>query len=478
VISVFLAFTLAAAPRGPLAGRGADFAVLIRSPKDALPPLRAFLERASAFAPALSPNALGSALGQPLGVDLLDAPALASAGVDVAAPITLSEEKGATVVCLAGRKPLADGLRREAARAGPVEARFYGGARLEGTASGGSAWRAGFASKGTQHCFAWGAGALAALKSAVDAMGGAGLAESRSWASAARELDGPVLAFLGASGLADAAAALRPGPLRLAARGRWSGAVALSKPREGEPLLGWSAAAPFVASAKLAPAGWSDPPKGVVARALVELGAAACPRKDPEAARALWEALKGRQAGPLGLIVAGIDPSAAGEPHGKLFLFRQAWAAPLKDGAQAVAALRAALEKLRAAGARVEPEPGTGEEGPYRIAVGARSLFVGARGGALVLANDPGARDLAFSALGVEARGAAHAAQLSLDGPRAAAALSRVSLLDAARSPEMGALFAASIEAGALLKAAGTVALWAEPDAAGGTFEAELSLPP
>jgi hypothetical protein len=477
VISIFLALSLAAAPRGPLAGRGADFAVLIRSPKDALPPLRAFLERASAFAPALSPKALGSALGEPLGVDLLDAPALASFGVDVAAPITLSVEKGSTVVCLAGRKPLADGLRREASRAGPVEARFYGGARLEGSAAGGSAWRAGFASKGTQHCFASGAGALAALKSAVDAMGGAGLAESRAWASAARELDGPVLAFLG-GGVVDAAAALRPGPLRLAVRGRWSGAVVLSKPGEGEPLLGWSAPAPFVASAKLAPAGWSDPPQGLVARALIELGAAACPRKDPEAARALWGALKGRQAGPLGLIVAGIDPSAAGEPHGRLFLFRQAWAAPLKNGAQAAAALRAALERLRAAGARVEPEPRAGQEGLYRVAVGARSLFVGARGGALVLANDPGARDLAFSALGGEARGAAHAAQLSLDGPRAAAALSQVSLLDAARSPEMGALFAASIEAGALLKAARTVALWAEPDAAGGAFEAELSLPP
>lgn len=477
MISIFLALTLVAAPRGPLAGRGADFAVFIRSPKDALPPLRAFLERASAFAPALSPKALGSALGQPLGVDLLDAPALASSGVDLAAPITLSEEKGATVVCLAGRKPLADGLRREAARAGPVESRLYGGARLEGSAAGGSSWRAGFASKGTQHCFASGAGAFAALKSAVDAMGGAGLAESRAWVSAARELDGPVLAFLG-GGVVDAVVALRPGPLRLAARGRWSGAVALSKPGKGEPLLGWSAPAPFVASAKLAPAGWSDPPRGLVARALVELGAAACPRKDPEAARALWEALEGRQAGPLGLIVAGIDPSAAGEPHGRLFLFRQAWAAPLENGAQAAAALRAALEKLRAAGARVEPEPRAGEEGPYRVAVGARSLFVGARGGALVLANDPGARDLAFSALGVEARGATHSAQLSLDGPRAAAALSRVSLLDAARSPEMGALFAASIEAGALLKAAGTVALRAEPDAAGGAFEAELSLPP
>ncbi len=473
---MIVALSLAAAPRGPVAGRGADVAVFIRSPKDALPPLCDFLDAASAYAPMLSPHALGADLGRPLGADLLDASSLAAAGVDVAAPMTVSQEKGATVVCLSGRKPAAEALQARFAAAGPLEARAHRGARLEGVAVGGE-WRAGVASKGVQLCFASGAGSLAALKSAADAMGGAGLAETRAWAIAARELEGPVVAFAGGRG-AHFAVALRSQARRLAARGRWSGTTPLAAPRDGEPLLGWSAAAPLVASAKLAPAAWAEPSGGPFASALEELAAAALPRKDATAARALWEALKGRCAGPLALIVAGIEPAAAGQPAGGAFLYRQAWAAALKDEAQGAAAIRAALAKLSAAGARVEPEPREGEAGPFRLAVGERSIFVGVRAGAAVVANDAGARDLAFAALeGKPRAGAARAGQLTLDGPKAAAALSRISLLDAARSSELGALFAASIEAGALLRAAGTFAARADPEPEGGRFEAELSLP-
>lgn len=471
---MLIALSLAAAPRGPIAGRGADFAVFVRSPKDALPPLRAFLERASAFSPVLSPKALGSELGRPLGADLLDVASLAAAGVDVSAPITFSAEKGATVVCLAGRKSAVEGLRARMAEGGPLEVRAHGGARLEGL---GDRWRAGFATKGPQLCFASGAGALAALKSAVDAMGGAGLAETRTWSGAARELDGPVLAFAGGQASAGAAAALRPEPRRLAVKGRWFGAMALAAPREGEAVLGWSAGTPLVASARLAPAAWADP-RSPFAAALVELGAAASPRKEPAAARALWEALQGRCAGPLGLIATGIDPAAAGQPLGRAFLYPQAWAAALKDEAQGAAAVRGALERLRAAGARVEPEPREGETGPFRIAAGERSFFVGVRAGAVVVANDAAARDLAFAALEGKGRGAARAAQLALDGPKAAAALARISLLDAARSPALGALFAASIEAGPLLRAAGALSARADPAPDGGAFELELSLPP
>jgi hypothetical protein len=481
VHALLLAVCLAAAPRGPLAPRQASAVVFIRSPGQALADVRAFLTRAGALAPVLAPEELGRSLGFALGADLLDPVSLGEAGVDLSAPLTVSDGPDGRVVCLTGGKATVARLDQRLAKVGALSTRGFGGARLVG-AQVGERWRSGYAAKGSHVCFASGADPLAALRSAVDAMNGAGLAGTKGWALASQGVDGPVVVLV-RGGELSAALALRPSASGLAVSGRWLGPAMLARPRGSHELAALSVDAPLVTTANLAPAAFADPPRGPVASMLLALARGACPRCDALIARSLWDGLKTRLAGPVGLVVAGVDPSAAREPMGDYFLAKHVYLAELKDESGAAAALKAAVERLREAGVAVReeerPGAGLGEGCHFAVPVKARSILLGVSAGVLYVANEAGVRDLVLAALEKgPARPMAHAAQLALDGPRAVAALRSISLLDVGRSPELGLLFAASIEAGALLKAAGAIPGHADPDPAGGLFEIELNLRP
>ncbi len=474
---LLLALCLAAAPRGPLAPRQASAVVFVRSPGQALAEVRSFLARVGSLAPGLSPEELGRSLGSTLGADLLDPSSLGEAGVDLSSPLTVSDGVDGGVVCLAGGKATVARLEQGLAKVGTLSTRAHGGARLVG-AQVGERWRSGYAVKGSQICFASGSDVLAALRSAADAMNGAGLAGTKSWSLASRGIDGPVLVLV-RSGDLSAAFAARPRASGLAMSGRWMGPALLAAPQGNHGLAGVSVDAPFVTTANLAPLAFADPPRGPLARMFFLLAEGACPRCDGGSARGLWDALKARLAGPVSLVVVGVDPSAATVPMSDYFLARNALLVELKDEAGAVAALKAAVAQWREAGVAVREVEGPGAGYDCAVPVKARTILLGVRAGVLYVANHVGTRDLVLAALEKgTARPMAHAAQFVLDGPRVVAALRSISLLDVGRSPELGLLFAASIEAAALLKAAGAIPGHADPDPLGGRFEIELNLRP
>jgi hypothetical protein len=150
---------------------------------------------------------------------------------------------------------------------------------------------------------------------------------------------------------------------------------------------------------------------------------------------------------------------------------------PLTDASAGGKALRSLVGKIKAHGTSVSDARGPGNGPHFSLKVGQRQVYVGIAGSVLYLSNDLPARDMALAALHDAKPGKrAHALVLDIDGPVAASALRRISILDAPKSPELASLFAFGVEGGSLLKAAGNIPGFAEPAAKGAHFEISLQL--
>ncbi|MGC4114821.1 MAG: hypothetical protein QM765_09470 [Myxococcales bacterium] len=104
---------------------------------------------------------------------------------------------------------------------------------------------------------------------------------------------------------------------------------------------------------------------------------------------------------------------------------------------------------------------------------------MGVAKGALFIGNDSAALTRMLAAVGASKAGKAeHAVSFTVDGPRATAALRTIPIMDVAKSQELAGLFAAGVEVGALLKAAGPISAWADPDGAAVKFQARMELKP
>jgi hypothetical protein len=148
------------------------------------------------------------------------------------------------------------------------------------------------------------------------------------------------------------------------------------------------------------------------------------------------------------------------------------------DAEKARTALEAGLEKLKAKGATVAPVQ-MPEGAQWTVAIGPHEVQVGVAYGALFLANEPTARDLALAWLKDAKPGKAdHSATFVVTGPLATGALRKISVLDVPKSQELAALFAFGVEMGSLLKAAGTITGFVEPDGTALRFEAGFQLAP
>lgn len=469
-----------AALKPPIAPRSSPATVVIQSPKDGLPELRAFLAEAGQWAALLRPVELGKMLGALLGADLLDPAALQEAGIDVEAPLSVSFTSDATVVCLRtvkGSKAL-ERARATLAGSGQAAKLAYKGAALEGALAG-KVWRAGVATKGQAMCLAHdGADAQAALKEAVDALGGAGLATTKA-AKAAAGLDAKVIGYFQlAPGGAGGAFEIRPTKtsLELSGRALLDGQV-LDKPKDADALAGLGAEAPLVLRAQLTAKEVGEP-GGTGASVLGFLTSSACKACDAATSKAVLQAIKPELAGSVGVVVSGIDTAGALLKPPRYYLLPHAYVLPVKDAARALKALEAAVGKLTGKGAKatkLEISDGAG----WAVALGDREARVGVAKGALFIGNDAQAVSQILAALGASKAGKPeHALSFSLDGPRATAALRKISIMDVPKSADLAALFAAGVEVGALIKAAGVVTGWADPDGAATKFQLELELQP
>lgn len=464
--------------RPPVAPRSSPATVLVRSPKAGLPDLRAFLAEAGQWAPMFRPVELGKSLGAALGTDILDPAALQEAGADVEAPMSVSFLGAGTVVCLGtvkGGKAL-ERARAMLAGSGQAAKLAYKGAQLEGAAAA-KTWRAGVATKGSTLCFAsGGTDALAALKEAVDATGGQGLAGTKA-AKAAAGLDAPVMGYFqvpGGGGAFEIRAA--KGSLELVGRASLE-SQPLDKPKEGDLLAGLAVDAPLVLRAQLTSKAVGDRggPGASVLEFLAFNAAKGC---DPATAQAVLSTIKPELAGTVAALVDGIDVPGAQQRPSRYYLFPHAYVLPVKDSAKALVALEGALEKLRGKGAKVAKLEAA-DGGAWSVALGDREARVGVSKGALFIGNQTGALDRMLAALASAKPGKAeHAMSFVVDGPRATAALRRISIMDVPKSPELAALFAAGVEVGSLLKAAGPITGWADPDGAALKFQAKLELKP
>ena len=104
-------------------------------------------------------------------------------------------------------------------------------------------------------------------------------------------------------------------------------------------------------------------------------------------------------------------------------------------------------------------------------------VWFGLAGDVLYAANDANARDALLNALGNAGGSDVHGGQVVLDGVRTAQSLGRLSLLDAARSTELAALFALALEAGPLFKALGTSTFTVESEPKGAKLKGALAFP-
>lgn len=476
MLTLILALQLAAAPvRPPVAPKTADAVVHVASPQAALPELRTFLTQAGTYSPILKPGDLGRTLGTMLGADLLDAASLTDAGLDASSPMTLGFLKEGIVVCAT---PLKGGKAVNRARAslvgsGQPAKQAYKGVTLEGAAAG-TQWRGGFVSRANALCVAsGGSDALVALKAAVDALSGAGFASTPAF-KAAPQANAPVLVYFqghGAGGVVE----LRSRERTLEVVARVQGPAWLDKPGDSDALAAFAPEAPLSVRAQLSSKSFSDP-RGPAAMLLGGLLGSACKGCDAAFVRQLLESVRPQLTGAAGFVATGIDPSAAGQPLSQYFLVPHAYLLAVKDAAAAQKAVEAGLEKLRAKGATVTPVEMT-EGAQWAVGLGNRDLRVGVSRGALFLANDRAALDLALAGVAAPGR-APNAASFRLDGPRATSAVRRVSVLDVPKSQELAALFAFGVEAGALLKAGGTINGVVEPEASGWKLSTALTLPP
>ena len=251
----------------------------------------------------------------------------------------------------------------------------------------------------------------------------------------------------------------------------------LDKPKESDLLAAFAPEAPLALRIALTPKAMADP-AGPAATALGFLVANACRGCDATVTKGLLDSIRPQLTGSVGLVVKGLDPTAATEKLSRYFLVSHAYLLPVKDEQLARKALEAGIEKLKAKGVAIAPVE-MSEGAQWSVPLGGRDARLGVAHGALFVANDSGARALALTTLAAVKPGKdEHAASLRVEGPLATAALRRISVMDVTKSQELAALFAFGVETGTLRKAAGTIEGFAEPEAGGIHFEAGFALKP
>lgn len=468
-----LSLTVTAAPVAPA---NTSLAIHIENPRRDLPSLREFLGNAGRYTATLQPSTIGRSLSGSLALDLLDVESLGAAGIDVDKPLTLSHHPSAQLVCFRSKKKEVLEKRLAVAREGEKRVtRKHGGATLVGVELG-KGWREGYAVRGTTVCAAsGGSDVLPALRAATSGMAGKGLAASTAWKRSTRGLAGAALVYASRRD-GQLATALSPAGNRLDVDGRVLGKVPLlARSRAADPFAALSPEKALVALRANLHSSAIESPNGPLASSVAFLVRRACP-KCPAAVETELRAMLSRQAaGPVALVVDSLDQAAARRPMPEYFLFPHAWLVQVRDPAATSNALAKAVAGLKKAGVAAT----IAEDGAATVPLRGRAVTVGVRGSTLYVANASSSAERALAALAaVEPKRATHAASGQLHGTALAAALSRISILDIASSPELAALFGLSIEAGPLLKALGTVEVTANPEAGGATrFSTRLVAP-
>jgi hypothetical protein len=440
-----------------------------------LEPLRALLTRAGSYAPTLSPGPLGRALGAALALDALDRSAYAEAGLDPDGPVSLLGFDGGALALVLPVKDAGKVQARAVANLpslGTVRQEKRGGVTsvlAERPAGRGSELAGGVALSKTRAAL-WVDGADPAFLRAA-------LTARPPGAERASGLAGEITLLSDAEGTAPAlAVGLSPSATGLAVDARaMSKAPALAASAR-DPFAKLEVAAPIVIRASLAGPALVELRRRLQVPLRALLSRAGVTAMPPQVAELLE-----RLTGPSALVITGLDGlrGAGSTELDRAFLPSQAAAAQVREPAQVQAALEALGGLLRGASVACEtvqaPVAGT----HLQLKLDARrAIYLGLVGEVLYLADDPGARDLLLGGLATASGADDHAGRVVLDGPRAAQALGHLSLLDAARSPELAVLLGVAIEAGPLLKASGPSVLTLDPEPHGTRIRGSLSLPP
>jgi len=462
-----LALALAAQPM-PHAGVYAAHAT-------ALSNLRTFLTRASAFAPVLSPGPLGRALGAPLAVDALDVGGWPEAGLDPKGPVLAGEWDSGFALVL----PLRDASKALArARASLPSS----GAVTEAKSGDSTLLVARRPGSGPNAVGELAAAVAISRKRAAIWLGGgdpeflrAALTARLPGLERARGLSGDWVATAVQRRGVGAAVGLAPAADALAVDARVYARGPIAVANRADPFAGFAPAGMLYANVSLAPQALPN----ARAQLLALLRALLTQTRKP-VPRAELGALLDGLAGPVALVATGLNTARGpGSTFAdRYFLVSHAYAAQVRDPAKATAALDALVNAMHAAQMPLTDAPEGAAKGSHQVQLGPnRALFFGLEGSVLYLANDAEARTALLSALPKAPAPSAHAGSLTVDGPRAGSQLAHLSILDAARSSDLAALFGLAVEAGPLLKALGTTTFSAEPEPHAVRLRGTLALP-
>lgn len=466
MIAPLLALALAAHPVAP------DSALLALHGSD-LQQLRGFLQTAGSSAPTLTPGPLGRALGSALAIDALDPATWPEAGLDPSGPVSLlGFPDGASVLVLPVKDPAKVAARAmEGLRSAGLPMQKKAGGLTVVTAVVAStdaraSWRGQVAISRTRAALWLGGGSIERNVEALSA---------KPNLARAKGLSGPIT-LVGSEAGGTFAAALTPSATALGIDARAQGKTAMLAPLKSDRFGALKPAGMLAARADLAPAALAEARGQLEALLRMLISRAGGPAVPDQLASAL-----GDLAGPVALVVTGLD-ARRGEGSSivdEYFLASHAYAAQVKDPARAKAALGTLTEALQNGKAALAkaPSPVPGLHRKLQVAPG-RTFFFGLVDDVLYAANDLAARDALLPALAGAEGPVAHAGTLQLDGPQAALALGRLSILDAARSGPLAALFGLAIEGGPLLKASGTTTLNADPEPNGLRLRGTVNLAP
>jgi len=436
---------------------------------------RAFLTSASLYAPSLTPGPLGRSLGAPLALDVLDLSAWADAGLDVNGSVSMfsfSRSLAVVVVPVKDANKVLERARANLPSAGTVTEEKKGGITtlIARRPNRDASEIAGGIAIGKKSAAIWFGGNDASILKAA-------LTAKPPNPERAKGLAGSIQVLgEGTSPSTGFALGLAPSASGMNVEGRVD---------TGKPLV---AESPHDAFAKLAPAaalmahGTLSPSALAISRGQAEaqlkvvVSALGIPVVPPQ-----LDALLSQFSGPAALLITGLDPDrgAGSTDLDRYFLVSHAYAAQVKDPAKTAAnldALTALLGQLPNAPWQQTTAPVPGKHALLRVRPG-RVVWFGLAGDVLYAANDANARDALLNALGTSGGSDVHGGQVVLDGVRTAQSLGHLSLLDAARSTEMAAIFALALEAGPLFKALGTSTFTVEAEPKGAKLKGALTFP-
>ena len=470
MLSPLLALAMALAPVAP---PGTQQALVVLQPKTGLPHLRAFLDPASKLASALAPGPLGLELGSAISVDLFDVGAWEAAGLDAEAPLTLASGE-AGVVLLVGvkdAKKLLARARTALGAAGTVTSSKLKGSDLLEAHHPGAAGPVLGGAMGVR-------GRWAALLVR---------GESTRWLIAALEAH-PFAAMEHAKGLTGDAwlvatessapslvIGLTPSASQLGIDGRAWGAAPVVKLPARDAFADLHP--PGIVWGHLDTAGWAlKESKAELAswtHFLVLQVCRDCSTK-PE------EQLAATLVGPVAFVATRLAPEQSHSTHDldRYFMVPEVEAAQVGDPVAAHTALGALLDDLRAHQAAAESVAlPRGEHYQLRLGKG-RVAYFGLVGQVLYLANTEDARTALLGSMAEAPTPPTHAGVLHLDCAAASHALSKLSIFDAAASPDLGALFGVAVEASPLLRGLGDVELGIDVEGSAARLRGTLRLPP